>query len=550
LVSHIFVNHVGFVPGGAKHFVVTEPPEEKFSIVRRLPGRPTVLEGQLKKVSRDLGAAWIGNFSKVREEGNYLIRCGDVESRPVTIYRGIYDQPLRVIFNYFPTQRCGESLKGWHAPCHTRDARRVDTCEHVDVAGGWHQSCDLRKWTFGTSFGLLGLSQFGMLRLPKWDSGHIAEEIKWGNQYFHKMVRPDGGLMDHVVLPLGWCDERDVYPNDPPAKSTYTVIAGQAMVARFFKNVDEDYSRECVKVARRIWSYITGPSYPKESYEPPVIPKYHEWMRGYFSQNYPRSALHLGEGLFSAVQMYQSTGDKDFLERACRQASALVDLQIGGDVSIDPVVACFRVDPERSDIACTYNEGYFGPLGLCELLEIQPNHPEAERWRNAISLIAQQNYVMAERNPWGLVPCYWYAQDQGGGRQVGSGYYRYFFQYGRLRIGVNPDILGSALFLLRAQKVSGDSRCFEVACRQLDWVLGCNPFDASTVEGVGRNQPERLINTDEFFPPVPQIPGAVMTGIKGDEKDEAAPFTMGVEAEYDMPPTALLMWLMSELSTF
>ena len=97
------------------------------------------------------------------------------------------------MFNYFPTQRCGDSPTGWHAPCHLDDARRVDTGEHVDLAGGWHQSCDLRKWMFGTPFGLVGLSQLGLLKNPRWDRGQIADELRWGNRYFHHMVRPDGG---------------------------------------------------------------------------------------------------------------------------------------------------------------------------------------------------------------------------------------------------------------------------------------------------------------------------------------------------------------------
>ena len=98
-------------------------------------------------------------------------------------------------------------------------------------------------------------------------------------------------------------------------------------------------------------------------------------------------------------------------------------------------------------------------------------------------------------------------------------------------------------------RLTGEKRYFDVACRQIDWVLGCNPFDASTVEGVGLNQPERFVNGNEFFPPTPQIPGAVMTGIFGDNNDNPEPFRNNSSVEYDMPPTAMLMWLLSELSS-
>ncbi len=168
-------------------------------------------------------------------------------------------------------------------------------------------------------------------------------------------------------------------------------------------------------------------------------------------------------------------------------------------------------------------------------------------------LMASQKCHMAERNPWGLIPSYWYADRPGAGRPAGRARYCYFFCYrgpkGSIRMGPNHDILGGALFLLRACRLTGERRYFDAACRQVDWVLGCNPFDASTVEGVGLNQPLHFINYGEFFPPTPQIPGAVTTGIQGDDNDNPEPFGNNCSTEYDMPPTSMLMWLLGELST-
>ncbi len=124
--------------------------------------------------------------------------------------------------------------------------------------------------------------------------------------------------------------------------------------------------------------------------------------------------------------------------------------------------------------------------------------------------MAAQKCDMANRNPWGLIPSYWYADRPGAGRPGGTARYRYFFQYrgpnGSIRLGPNHDILGNALFLLRACRLTGEKRYFDAACRQIDWVLGCNPFDASTVEGVGLNQPLRFINGGEFFRLRPKFP--------------------------------------------
>ena len=84
--------------------------------------------------------------------------------------------------------------------------------------------------------------------------------------------------------------------------------------------------------------------------------------------------------------------------------------------------------------------------------------------------------------------------------------------------------------------------------RQLDWILGNNPFSASTVEGIGHSHPLQFVNTVEFFPPTPRLPGAVMNGLGGTIDDQ--PF-MGDGiyhvSEYWTPMVAYTVWLMAEL---
>ena len=40
-----------------------------------------------------------------------------------------------------------------------------------------------------------------------------------------------------------------------------------------------------------------------------------------------------------------------------------------------------------------------------------------------------------------------------------------------------------------------------------------------------------------------------MTGIMGNSDDDPEPFGNNCSTEYDMPPTAALIWVLSELST-
>lgn len=553
----ILVNHVGFLPQSVKTFVIVNPPANDFCINSDMWGQTIVHRGQLKRVAGDLGDAWVGDFSSVQDDGSYLIQCGTLVSRPVLIHREVYNHPLRVLFNYYPTQRCGDSMTGWNAPCHLDDAIRADTGERMDLVGGWHQSGDLRKWITGTPYGLSGLAQLGLLHNPRWDEGRIADELRWGNRYFHNMIRPDGGLMDHVVAPNEW-KGRKVYPNDPPTCATYLMIVGQTLAARYLAKSDPEHSRKCLDAAMRIWNYITGPSSSAgAAYRPAILPPGHEWLTGCFDVHYRGSALERGDALYAALKLFEATGDNGFLDRACSFARDLVALQVGGNIEDNPAAACFYIGPGRKDIVAAGFFGTFGSvfsgMGLAELAMLMPDHSDAPGWRHAVKLIAEQKCRLAEKNPWGLIPSYWYADTPGAGRPGGSGRYRYFFwlrgQGGSgIRVGPNGDIAGSSIFLLRAHRLLGEARYLATVQRQVDWIFGCNPFDASTVEGIGCNQPLRFINGGEFFPPTPQIPGAVMTGIIGDDDDEPMPFANNCANEYDIPAGAPLMWLLSELA--
>jgi hypothetical protein len=72
--------------------------------------------------------------------------------------------------------------------------------------------------------------------------------------------------------------------------------------------------------------------------------------------------------------------------------------------------------------------------------------------------------------------------------------------------------------------------------------MGCNPFDASAIEGVGYNQPLRGL-FGEFFPPTPQIPGAVSLGLTAKSFDSES---YGYANEYDMPVVGNVLWVMAE----
>lgn len=107
----------------------------------------------------------------------------------------------------------------------------------------------------------------------------------------------------------------------------------------------------------------------------------------------------------------------------------------------------------------------------------------------------------------------------------------------------NQEIMAAGLFMRKVATMTENRQYAEVAQPQLDWIMGCNHFDCSTIEGVGYNQPHR---GGAFIPATPQIPGAVSIGVnEGSFSQES----YGFANEYDMPPTGSTPWLMSEMAS-
>ena len=561
----IMVNHVGFLPEAAKYCVIPDPEVKEFSIHQLEHTVWTeVFRGKLTRGGTELAKGCVGNFTELRAGGIYQIRCGELRSRCFVIHEHVYDVPMRVVFNYFPWQRCGDSKTGWTAPCHLEDGMIAETGEHVDLAGGYHQSCDLRKWAELMPIGLNGLAAWANIQNPEWGEKSIEEELRWGCDYFHKLVREDGGVPHSVFVPIGW-GPREWYQADAPVSAHWTIIRYLSKAAEYFKQRDPDYNASCRELALRIWHYMNSEKRPAYKFQAKVLPPLgHDGLNTWYSGFYKGSALDEANRLCAATALFKCTGDSSILQAAAVSASALTNLQVEDLAeNSEHVAACFWEGPDSEVLADSYF--YFwhtsGPLGLCEVLNLFPGHPEAFRWRRAVERIAGQHMETSRRNPWGIVATRWYAhgveppievpftiegsqnlftggklgarKSEGVNRDV---YYEYF------PFGYNMDIMAAGLFMRMASEITGNPSYKEIAQRQLDWIMGCNPFDASAIEGVGYNQPHRGF-FGEFFPPTPQIPGAVSVGVHDKSFSQES---YGFANEYDMPPTGYTLWLMAE----
>ncbi len=557
----ILINQAGYMPTAAKTCVTGGDQPIEFEIVD-IKTMETAHKGFMRPVSCDFGQYLKADFSGLTREGHYYIRTDSLRSFPFEISRSVYDPAINLILNYFSKQRCGASTTGYLSPCHVDDGIRMDNGKRQDVSGGWHDASDLRKWVGATIYGMLGLAKtYDLVADRDPDLGQrIMEELKWGNQYFLKMQEPEGYIMSFVggdvkkhsdsnrwtdnepgeeggelhfarpdagrnrqdMLIFGTNDDRVIRTDPLDMMGQYNFITSEAMMARIMKAHDVPYAAKCLAAAKKGFEWCAA--HPQES-NPGV----------------------LGASIEASLELYKTTGNEKYRESAIRAASDLVALQ---DTTGEKITGFFYISVEKREPYKNISRGCLELISLSDLIKAFPDHPEVNSWKNAVEKYSERYLaVMADHNSFGIVPFGLYTEQPGGNRKIGKYWYRYFMEpHLSWWVGINANIASAGVGLLKADAILDNANLRGTSQDQLDWIIGKNPFNSSTLIHVGYNHPGHFPGST-FFPTTPVIPGAVMNGLGGDAEDNPVIGTgIWQISEYWTPMVAYTLWLLAEMS--
>ena len=496
------VNQAGYAPGAAKFCMVTNPPTETFLVQRGATDIcwHTVYEGRWQPAPSGSGLM-IGDFSALTEPGDYRIllttngvtrfRMPDwrpeVQSFHFPVRVGVYDTVERLLFSYVQYQRCGSEL-GWAGVCHQDPVPLLDaegrTVRTIDVRGGYHQSCDLRNWHDGISMSLYAILRYAELRHPLWDRGQIADELRWGCDYFLKVVSPEGYVYDAQFSPIGW-GPRHYYLAPATLGAQCNVVMLFARASRYFRASDAAYADRLLATAKRIWNEVeTNPFFEKFQPAPEKdLPPGAQPAEKCYRRQFRTSAAGLSERAAAALELSRETGDTALAGKAKELARAyLAAYAQEGDGAFVDWGYCFSISGRRV------------------LVELVRDFGDEAEWRQALQAAIDQIVKRLDEKDMCPSPR---VDRASASRSAG-----------------NAIVLSEAAALLKRPELK------VYAQRSFDWLFGSNPWNRSYVEGVGQNQWQRPV-FGQFFPSTPQIPGAVLHVPNG---------------EYDMPPTVMALW--------
>lgn len=557
----LLTNQVGYLPSSAKTCVMYGTEKKDFEVVE-IPSGRIAYKGTLIPQKGDFGMYAQADFSSVVKEGRYYLRADTLRSFPFSISKTVYQPEMNMVVHYFSQQRCGASTTGYLSPCHTDDGIRIDNGKHQDVTGGWHDASDLRKWVSATIYGVIGLAKAYNLE----DSQYhriILDELFWGNQYFLKMQEPQGYVMDFVGGDLkkhsdnnrwtdnkigsGGTDIKLVEPNTgisnqlmlvaenqddriiqtQPVEMTaqYNFITAEAMMSRITSKIDPAYSKRCLDAAQKCYDWCVN-------------------------SNSDTTTAIAGAALQAVIEMYKTTNQQKYYKRSTDLAFQLKKLQA---VDLTEGLSGFFYN-SLSDHEPYKNiwNGCQAFIGLSDLVLMFPKDKNVQLWKSMIKNYAEHYLLLlSEKNSFGIVPFGLYEEkDPGGNRKIAGYWYRYFMQPEQeWWVGINSNIASAGVGLLKAALVLQDGRIKASAQKQLDWILGSNPFNSSTMLGAGYNHPAHFAGSS-FLPSVPVLPGAVLNGLGGNHEDMPVIGNGDWQiSEYWTPMVAYTLWLMAELSS-
>lgn len=497
---------------------------------------PHVHRAALQLRHTDFGPWWVGDFSHIHADGVYQAWCGNTPGPSFAIRDDVWCRLLPECMRFFEVMSCGREVVGWHPACHLDDGYLRDEDRYVNAAGGWHDAGDFRKWATSTALNAIALLIGHRIWHGREDRlglapGVFLREAMQGVHYFLNIQDPDTGALLHNIgggrdvphdnldcrytdnVPRSG-DERRIWPGmaTPPPKFTTLY----ALYANALRGHDDALAARCRTAARA-----------SERFD-----------RAHGLDN----ADHLQWRAWAGLELWRLDGAEEDREAAVAALRALLDLQVTEHIGGQSLTrGFFRSAPG----AATFHHKHIGaayPIWvLAECLDAFPEHADAPRWRDAITLwVDEYALVFAARNPFGLLPYALYAAPPTENphhhyRALGDGLWFRYFLTGKM--GSNARSSLDAAALAAAARVLDRPALATQAYRLLEWVLGNNPFQMSTMNGVGVVQPCAL----SFQ--MGNIPGGVTMGIFGDEEDQPwYPHPWACTDEYYGYQTSQFLW--------
>ncbi len=510
--GRIAYSHTGYPTGALKTAISSDLSLSEFELIDRNTGE-AVLRRSTRAAETPLGRYRLLDFSDVRRPGTYLLRAGGLTTVPFRIGSDVWMDTVWKSINYFFCQRCGFAVPGIHGVCH-RDWLGIHGGKKIVINGGWHDAGDVCQGLANSSEAVYAMLSLAERLRSRGEHLALARrlmgEARWGLDYLLKNNFGDGFRIlwaTHDFWTNGIIGDIDDVTaearNDP--WHNFLVASSETIAYRLFRESDPHFARYCLETARHDWMHaVEG------------MQRQTDGDSSFYSAG--ESMLdRASAGVVASIELLRATGEARFADTAVKLARTILEFQQQDyfeELDI-PLAGFFWDSPDHKHILHKHHLSQMqapilGLVGLCEML---PDHPDWIRWYSGVVLYSEyQKTVAAYTQPYGMLPESLYRDDEYlrlpeeplpqalgyaqatredfreqvlNGVRVGPRFYLRRFPVWFNRRGNHGTILPQTKALAVAGHLRNDLDAVNLAEKQLEWIVGRNPFAQSTMTGEG-----------------------------------------------------------------
>jgi len=480
--GRIAYSHTGYPLHGSKIAMTSDDVSSEFTICDASTGA-VVKQYPVRKVRTPLGEFHILDFSELNNTGTYILRAGQLKTKPFKVGRDIWKGTIWKTINCFYCLRCGMEIPGIHGRCH-EDWLAEHNGKKITYNGGWHDAGDLsqglRNTCEATYAMFLLAEQFRENDTPL--ANRLLEEAQWGLDWILKNRFGDGyrcnwGTMDFWTDNIiGTTDDMVAERVGNDAYHNFQAVTAESIAYRLLKKSNPYLAERSLKYALEDWQFAVG------NLPPPNLQTY-------------------AIGVIASVELYLSTKQKTHADKAVELADVLLACQQQTQPDWDiPLKGFFYRTPAKRRIQhySHLGENQLPIVALVMLCEAMPDHHKQPQWKKCVELYISYLKRTADYTaPYYTFPASIYSLDESkdakfqeqvknGIRLSANHYLRRFPVWFEFR-GNYGVLLSQSRAMTAATRLLKDRDLWGLAQRQLLWVVGLNPFCQNTMYGEGHD---------------------------------------------------------------
>ncbi len=552
----IAYSNSGYKTGAVKQALVQNVQDATFKLLNS--DNKVVFTGEGKRLGNGFVQA---DFSAFNTPGYYTLAIDGRSTKPFPIGDDAYLATAWHTLNFFFAERCGYDQPGIHQACHQDVTVVHPDGRKLNVSGGWHDAADLTQGIGNTATGGMAMLELAKSVKTKNPALHkrLLEEARWGLDWTLQTRFGDGYREGGLIIGI-WTDNITGTKDDIQGKATnspadnFIGAAYCALAAPFYQDDDPVFSGLCRKAAIEDFGFANQ-------------------LLGTAVTDKNETELY-GQAMVSAMQLYRLTKEQSYLDWAAQYARVVMgcqQMERRKEWAI-PLHGFFYESREKKRILEYFHRSDEQLMveGLAMLLTDAPSHKDAPLWKASCQAYADYLHeISTVMGPYGIFPAAIYELNNAdfagiyhegaqvgmpsmeeydaevkNGIQLGGGFYLRRFPVAYQFRGFHAVLMGKAKAAFILADVLKDKALKNIATRQLEYIVGYNPFAISTIYGDGYDYPPL------YGAYAGDVVGAVPVGIETFENDDEPYMPMQVNATYKEIWTfssASVMWLVARL---